>query len=137
MGEGFLLMISWREEFALGIPQIDEQHKKLFDIAERIYELFKDEFAIDKYDRIVELIEELKDYTIYHFKTEEEYMESIGYKKIFTHKIEHEKFVDKITNVDLTQVDENHDAYLLEILDFVVKWIEKHILERDKKIISG
>ncbi|NLO89632.1 MAG: hemerythrin family protein [Clostridia bacterium] len=130
-------MISWREEFALGIPQLDEQHKKLFDIAGRIYELLKDEYAIDKYDGIVELIEELKDYTIYHFKTEEEYMESIGYKKFFTHKMEHEKFVDRITNVDLNQVDENHDAYLLETLDFVVKWIEKHILEKDKMIVAG
>ncbi|KUK11475.1 MAG: iron-binding protein, hemerythrin [Clostridia bacterium 41_269] len=56
---------------------------------------------------------------------------------MFTHKLEHEKFVDRILNVDLTQVDENHDAYLVETLDFVVKWIEKHILKKDKQIVSG
>lgn len=129
-------MIAWKEEYTLGIPHIDEQHKKLFEIAGSIYGLYRDEFCIDKYDRIVGLIGELKDYTIFHFKSEEEYMESVGYRKLFTHKIEHSDFVEKINNVDLELVDEDHNAYLLEILEFVVDWIDKHILEKDKLIVA-
>lgn len=129
-------MIAWKDEYTMGIPHIDEQHKKLFEIAGRIYGLYKDEFCVDKYDRIVELIGELKDYTIFHFKSEEEYMESVGYRKLFTHKIEHSDFVEKINNVDLELVDEDHNAYLLEILEFVVDWIDKHILEKDKLIVG-
>lgn len=100
------------------------------------YGLYRDEFCIGKYDRIVGLIGELKDYTVFHFKSEEEYMESIGYKKMFTYKIEHSDFIEKINNVNLELVDEDHDAYLLEILEFVVDWIDKHILEKDKQIVD-
>lgn len=130
-------MIAWKEEYTVGISLIDEQHKKLFEIAGRIYNLYKDELCTDKYDRIVELIGELKDYTVFHFKSEEEYMERIRYRKMFTHKIEHADFIEKINNVNLNLVDEDHDAYLLEILEFVVNWISKHILEKDKQIAAG
>ena len=40
-------MISWRDEFALGVPEIDEQHKKLFAIANRAYEVLKNELLVD------------------------------------------------------------------------------------------
>lgn len=55
-------MIKWKDEFSIGIDEIDEQHKKIFDIANEAYDLLKDEFTIDKYDRITELLEELKNY---------------------------------------------------------------------------
>lgn len=45
-------MIQWREEFALGVPAIDEQHQKLFEIANLAYALLKNELIMDKYDQI-------------------------------------------------------------------------------------
>ena len=44
----------------------------------------QDEYSIDKYDQIIEIIEELKDYAVYHFKSEEEYLTKIQYKKLFS-----------------------------------------------------
>lgn len=126
----------WNDEYRIGVAEIDEQHKKLFEIAGRIYDLLRNSFYSDKYDRIVELVNELKDYTVYHFKFEEEYQQKIGYKKFFTHKVEHDDFVAKMNEIDFSVVDENHDQYLLDILEFVVKWIDGHILEKDKLIVS-
>jgi len=131
------VVIAWKEEYMLGVSQIDEQHKKLFEIAERVFSLLKDKLQVDKYDKIVELIQELKEYTIYHFEFEEEYMSNIRYSKYFTHKKEHAAFIEKINNIDLTKVDEEQNAYLLEIMDYVVSWISNHILKRDKQIVSG
>lgn len=130
-------MLAWKDEYMMGVLQIDEQHKKLFEIAARIFRLLKDEFTVDKYDKIIVLIQELKDYTVFHFQSEEEYMKSIGYKKYFTHKVDHDDFIEKVNHVDLGVIDEDHDAYLLEILEFVVKWIDEHILEKDKMIVAG
>lgn len=129
-------MISWKDDYKIGVAQIDEQHQKLFEISGRIYDLLKDEYAFDKYDRIMALIGELKDYTVFHFKSEEEYMQSIGYRKYLSQKVEHDDFIEKINQVDFNAVDENPDAYLLEILDFVVDWISRHILEKDKLITA-
>ncbi|NYC28187.1 hemerythrin-like metal-binding protein [Clostridium saccharobutylicum] len=79
-------MYKMKDEFKTGIDFIDAQHKKLFDIADDAYNLLKNEFTIDKYDKVVQLINELKEYTAFHFKCEEEYMESINYKRMFTQK---------------------------------------------------
>ncbi len=125
-------MITWREDFRLGIDEIDKQHKRLFDIANEAYDLLKNEFAIDKYDHIVDIIKELKDYTIYHFDYEENYMKSIGFKKLLSHKVLHDDFKEKINNIDLDKIDQNQDEYIKDILNFLVDWIEKHILKDDR-----
>ncbi len=127
-------MISWKDEYKIGIQKIDEQHKKLFEIADKIFLLIKDNLSVDKYDKIVELINELKDYTVYHFESEEAYMRSISYQYYPAHKKEHEDFIDKINNLDLNEIDNNQSGYLLGIMDYVVTWISKHILEKDKFI---
>ncbi|MEN6460674.1 MAG: bacteriohemerythrin [Syntrophomonas sp.] len=127
-------MITWREEFSIGVKDIDDQHKQLFDIANRAYELLKDEMRDDKYDGIIAIIEELKEYTVYHFNFEQGYMAKIGYKKLLSHKVLHDDFIEKINNVNMNKIDEDQGQYLLDILEFVVKWIEGHILGQDKKI---
>lgn len=125
-------MIEWRDEFLLGIEEIDKQHQQLFRIATDIHALLRNQLITDKYDQILKLISELKDYTIFHFTSEEQYMKSIGYRKFFSHKVEHDDFIEKINGVDLDKIDRDHEQYLLEILDFIVKWISDHILETDK-----
>ncbi len=130
-------MYEMKEEFKTGIELIDNEHKMLFDIADRIYMLINNEFIIDKYDKIVNLIEELKDYAAFHFKDEEAYMESINYKKMFTQKIDHENFIKKLNEIDLNKLDENQDKYILDLLEFVNQWLVTHILEKDKLISQG
>lgn len=129
-------MIQWKEEYSVGFSLIDEQHKKLFEIANRAYDLLKNELLIDKYDRIAEIISELQDYTVYHFKTEEEYMQSIGYKKFFSQKVAHNDFLEKMKNIDLNKIDDGQNEYLLGILDFVGDWLVYHIIKQDKLIMS-
>ena len=127
-------MIEWKDEYALGIEEIDEQHKQLFEIADRIYALIQNNLVMDKYDGIVAIINELKEYTIYHFAAEEKYMESIGYKKIFSQKVAHNEFLQKMEEIDLDKIDNGQNAYLIETLDFVVEWLGQHILREDKLI---
>lgn len=127
-------MYEMKDEYKIGVEHIDEQHKKLFELADKAYMLLNDEFTIDKYDRIVEILNELKDYTIFHFKSEEEYMESINYKRMFTQKIEHNRFIKALEEIDLTHVDQNQDESLVKMLEFLNQWLTEHILKNDKLI---
>lgn len=124
-------MFEMKEEYKTGIKSIDDQHKMLFEIADRTYMLLKDNYTIDKYDKMVELLNELKDYAVYHFKEEEEYMKSINYKRMFTQKIEHDNFIKKLNDIDIRKIDENQDGYILSILGFLNSWLVEHILEKD------
>ena len=125
-------MIRWKEEYRIGVEVIDQQHEKLFEIAGRAFDLLKNTFLTDKYDRMVEILEELKAYTVFHFETEEKYLEEIGYRKLFSHKIEHREFIEKVKGIDLKELDEDQEGHMLSILEFVVDWIDHHILEKDQ-----
>jgi len=127
-------MFEMKENYYTGIKMIDEEHQELFRITQEAYEVLKDEFITDKFDHIVTLIESLKEYTKKHFADEEAYMESIQYKRIFTQKIEHAEFVEKLEEIDFDQMDRNQTDTLLKLLEFLGDWLIHHILEKDKLI---
>ena len=79
-----IVMYEMKEEYFTGIEEIDNEHSRLFEIAEEAYQLHKNEFIPDKYDQIKKILKELRDYAQMHFEHEEAYMESIQYKKMFT-----------------------------------------------------
>lgn len=126
-------MIKWQDAYNIGVASIDEQHRQLFVIANQAYDLLRDDLRVDKYDAIVAILAEMREYTVYHFKCEEEYMLSIGYRKFLSHKAEHADFIAKIDEVNLDKIDENQDQYLRSTLDFICLWITEHILGRDKQ----
>lgn len=127
-------MLAWKKEYAISVPVIDEQHQELFRIGNKAYELLKNDFYTDKYDKIIQIISELKDYTAYHFKTEEEYMLSIKYKRYFNQKTIHDDFIKKINAIKLDDIDKDQDKYIKDLLQFVFDWILSHILKEDKLI---
>ena len=130
-------MIKWSDEYLLGVEELDLQHRRLLEIAAEAESLLKTSLRTDKYDAIVGILEELKAYTVAHFQAEEKYMASIGHKKLLSHKVQHNDFVQRIQEIDLSAVDANQDRYLLELLDFVAAWIVDHILVTDRLYIAG
>lgn len=127
-------MYTFKDEFRTGIAQIDEEHEKLFEIADKAYETLMDDFIPDKYDYIVDILKELTDYAAVHFEHEEEYMASIRYRKLLSHKVEHQEFASKIAAYDLSEIDEDQKGAILELLDFLNDWLIHHIIENDKPI---
>lgn len=126
-------MIEWRPELATGVAQIDEQHQKLVEICSRTFNLVKTKDDIDHYDEIVALINELKDYTHYHFSFEEALLEKFNYPELEQHKMEHYLFLKRIDKMDLGAFDKNQTNSLLELLNMLIDWISSHILDTDMK----
>ncbi|MGE4273755.1 MAG: bacteriohemerythrin [Desulfitobacterium sp.] len=124
-------MLKWKEEYSIGVAEIDEQHMRLFEIGNQIYDLLENYLLPDKYDKIVTIILELKDYTIYHFKTEEDYMLKIKYPGYFKQKVAHDDFVKEIENIDLDAIDHDQDGHTRKLLNFIFDWVLDHILKSD------
>lgn len=127
-------MYEMKDEYLTGIPEIDAEHRRLFEIAEEAYQLSQNEFIPDKYDNVRAILEELREYTKMHFAHEEAYMESIGYKKMFTQKVQHDAFRSKLEELDFSNIDEHSEEVISEILNFLTDWLVHHILENDKLI---
>jgi hemerythrin-like metal-binding domain len=132
-----MAMYEMKPEYYTGIEFIDQEHKRLFDIANNAYDLLMNEFIPDKYDYIMELIKELKDYAKYHFDHEETYMSSIKYKRLLSQKVAHADFIEKINQYDAEIVDERQRESLMELCEFLTTWLVEHIYKQDKLIAEG
>lgn len=124
------------DEYLTGIELIDIEHKELFRIVDKASRLIKSFDNLSGFDNIVEILNELKEYTKEHFTDEEEYMESIHYEGLDAQKRAHEAFIDKLNNIDRNQLEENPQENLQELLEFLLGWLINHILHTDKKIPS-
>ncbi|KNF09380.1 putative bacteriohemerythrin [Gottschalkia purinilytica] len=127
------MIFKWKEDFETGISEIDTQHKRLFELGSELYNLVKVKTQQDKYDDIVTIIEELKDYAIYHFKYEENYMKEINFKDLKEHRIKHNVFIEKILEYETDDIDYNQTKVLLDMINFIASWISNHILKDDLK----
>ena len=122
------------DQYLTGISFVDKEHKELFRIIGEVNDLVKDEYKADKYDGIVDLLNQLKEYTEYHFKDEEEHMKAVGYAGLAIQQLQHEAFVERLAEVNLEAVDEGQQEYLEELLEFLTGWLINHIMKMDKKI---
>ncbi|MCD4714873.1 MAG: bacteriohemerythrin [Clostridiales bacterium] len=125
-------MIKWDAQYELGISAIDEQHKELIKITGRLSDLLTNAIEGDDiYDEMVTIIENVTDYTVYHFQFEEELFNRFDYEYKDSHIAEHNKLIDEIRSLDLRAVDEDQVVYGKKILKFLITWVFKHITGSD------
>lgn len=124
-------------KYHTGIKEIDDEHKRLFDIIRETNTLIHNDLLHDKYDEIIHLLDELREYTKIHFADEEAYMKKIGFPELDAQIRAHTAFVDKLMNIDLDaldEIDDHQQDYLLELIDFLTGWLVNHILKMDVAI---
>jgi hemerythrin len=121
--------INWNETLSVKIDSIDLQHKKLIDLINSFYDHINQGSQKDK---MLELIKALKDYTVFHFSTEEKYMKQTNFPDFKNHKAEHDKFVSTVLNFE-ERYKNGKLLLTIEITNFIKEWISKHIMGTDKK----
>lgn len=124
----------FRDEYLTGIELIDGEHRELFNIVDKANRLMKSYDEASDYDKILDILDMLKEYTKEHFADEEEYMESIGYEGLDAQKRAHDAFIQKLENIDTAETDKIPRESLQQLLEFLLGWLVNHILYTDKKI---
>lgn len=125
-------MIQWDKQYEIGIKAIDDQHKELIIITSELSELLTNAIhGEDIYDEMVEIINSLTSYTVYHFKFEEDLFHKFNYEFKDAHINEHNKLIEEIENLDLRAVDEDQVTYGKKILKFLLTWVFNHISVSD------
>lgn len=127
-----MTIITWNDQLNVGISNVDKQHQKLVDILNQLDEAVALGY---KHKKILQLVDELIDYTQYHFQEEEQLMLQSNYDtaQYDKHKFEHDEFVKKVTQERQMAID-NPDVVSNVLLDFLVAWIMDHILYSDKQM---
>lgn len=119
------------DDCLIGVDQIDEEHRALFRLVGEVNDLLQDKWTEDKYFEICDVVERLREYAAEHFRHEEEYMEKIGHPELEMQKEQHAQFCDKVNEVDLRSAEGDQQALISELLDFLAKWLYRHIMGSD------
>lgn len=128
---------AFTDKYKTGIDLVDKEHRRLFEIIKETNDLIQNDLLHDKYDEIMRLLVELKDYTEFHFADEEMLMEKMHYPELAAQKRAHTAFVERLVEIDLSELDDmdnNQQTYLQELIQFLLGWLANHIIGMDKKI---
>src|SRR5208337_311615 len=90
------ILIHWKEDFSVKIKELDQQHKKLFDLINLLYDSY---MRKENDEMLAQILADLKEYAFVHFKEEEKYFshaELIGYKEVPNHILEHQLFIKSV-----------------------------------------
>ena len=124
----------WNANFDTGVAIIDEQHKKLV----KLLNMLASHLAFNSDTQTLrQILDELVDYTDYHFKTEEAiWQEYLANDELFIqHRKVHSGFVDTISKLKNEEGSKPSGELLEEVLAYLTRWLASHILENDHYMV--
>jgi len=126
-------VLDWSENLVTGIPEIDEQHKRLVYLVNVLATNVANQPDINYLNYI---FTELAEYAMYHFQTEENvWHEFLAHDPWETrHRMEHKRFVSIMIRLEDVENSKPLGAVLEDILSFLTHWLKSHILESDKQL---
>ena len=124
--------LKWNEALTTGVEIIDSQHKELIRIANGLMKAVargKDKEAVDA------IVRRLREYTVFHFNSEEELMGKIRYPKRGEQAQEHARLKREVKDFQ-QQLFHKETLTSNAILEFVKDWLLGHILTYDRDLAN-
>lgn len=131
--------IVWTKEYSIGVEEMDSQHKMLLIIINRIELIAQgNPSRLDFDEKAKSVMQELLNYTVLHFSSEEVILKMFQYPDFVNHKKQHDKFIELIERKKAS-IDEHLDnkrqeeavKELKEIYEFLSNWLLTHIKHTD------
>jgi len=124
-----MAFLTWTDQYKLNIKEIDEQHKYLFNLLNRLYDSVVEG---DERSTLDNVLAELIDYTVYHFNTEEKMLEEQNYPELDIQKQEHNELTGQVIELQ-TKFRDGSATISFEVLDFLSNWLTTHTMGSDQK----
>ncbi len=122
-------LIDWTASLSVGIDSIDNQHKKLVDLLNKLYAAMTEGKGSEILGNI---FGDLVNYTKTHFATEEQYFAKYKYPDSAKHISEHKILTDKAKALQ-ADFKSGKVAMSREVMQFLKDWLNNHIAFEDKK----
>lgn len=132
-GTGELDMIpAWREEYSIGVPEVDEQHQQLLRKMRQLSDSFREGRTLDVQD----ILKFLAGYAVHHFNTEEVLMQESRYPFAKQHIREHKTFIQYFTRlcqeIELSAPNSAYVTFRIQLL--LVDWLINHTTKTDRHL---
>lgn len=121
--------LSWDDKLSVGIDVIDEDHKKLIGLINTLQTAVMYSSG-ETYER--QALKEVVDYTVYHFKREEDLMSEHGYPDFENHKESHHQMILEVQRLT-DEYEKNRDGAINDLTLYLKSWLIKHIAGTDQQ----
>ena len=112
------------EALLVGVQVIDDQHRRMTEMVNRLNTMARGDTADEEISRV---LDELLEYTTYHFSTERQLMELYAYPDQATHLASHEYLLAELAdfNDKISQMGKQFQLKLTR------DWLLQHIIKED------
>jgi len=126
--------LEWTDELSVGVELIDEQHKYFIGLINRLVEVVEKKEPRSVSDMV---LQELRNYTKFHFDTEEKLFEQVKYDKLKEHAYEHRKLASVVDAFIVRAQRSNYNYATINLLiAFLIDWLVFHLDKVDKQYID-
>lgn len=128
--------IHWRDEYSVGVAEIDTQHQRLLELLNKVNALDPDQPAPTvRTDEVLKLLESFNEYAAYHFLNEEALMrEHIeASEDTVRHIVAHRSYWSIISTFR-KRFQEGDEKVNGELVEYLNHWWISHILETDRQL---
>jgi len=93
-----MALIEWREEFSVGVPAVDHEHRELIGLINDTYRALVDQ-GPETEEAVEDFLGEIYARIAAHFALEERLMREQRYDRYAEHKADHERLLDDIRDI--------------------------------------
>ena len=124
-----MALITWNEEYLVNVLEIDQQHKKIVEIINRLYEGMQDGESKNVLHKI---LGDVVQYAAYHLGFEEKMLIEFSYPDATIHQQVHTDLIDQLKAL-IEKYETGSAALSPELTDFLKNWFVNHIMSNHKK----
>ena len=121
--------MQWKDEYSVGVAEIDDQHKGVIDLFSVI------DTAIEgrkSWSDVFFKIEQLREHARFHFALEESLMRMHGYSKQAEHVEQHKHFLDKLDQLQMTTLSRQ---VTMNTINYLSNWYADHMQTQDRDFV--
>ena len=122
------------ELIELGNAEIDEQHHRMFQLADAIVESLVNAGADDVGRDPLDLLQAFIDFSYQHFRFEEDLMRSVDYPGTEPHAKDHSALLTQIA-WDRYRFEQSH-GNVAQITGYLRNWMNRHIDHQDRELVD-
>lgn len=124
--------LPWSPSYSVGVMKIDEQHQRLVETINKLCSALnkgQENYILD------DILNELAQYALHHFETEEEYFREFNYSKAEEHIAQHHEFRKKLLSLQEAK-KEGKEMASSDTITFLGDWFANHVLKFDMDYVS-
>ncbi len=126
----------WREEMSVGVPELDDDHRRMLDMTERLRRERGDPDPEARRAAVGDVLDFLVDYTEHHFDREARVMAAVDYEHREAHLKIHRELQEVVHELKVQYGGAPDSVDLDLVYEFLRTWLVQHILKEDLAFAS-